>query len=405
MSTTFFDERFANGESTDQFACQALWALMTSELDAKYFGYPSSPNYTTTHTVKCATYDCSCTLPVLELAPERPFRPDLAGDMTSTIVINGQLWELPAPPLDIRLSISTDEPDTITWGEMQSSDEFWSRGVGAAVSSAFDSLFFSLNGSSVRSTWYMFNETSLEEEAIKRDARCISDESYSWGFSSLLLLTFCINTIAFALALILLQTDVYWNSRHDRDRQSYSIYTDVLYLAEELKNTFGQDIDNHMQSPEAFDKKVEKWKQGLRLDIRELPPSRWQEWRRSRAKKRADRKAKTAPANDTDPPLELRNMSSHNRGGSAMSDTAYHGLIGGDGAESSFEAVPRSDQRSTSGELTQSLASMQRSTGGSVHDDTLLGDPVAESSLLEGDLAGGAGPAEWDSRDRLPRTD
>lgn len=59
--------------------------------------------------------------------------------------------------------------------------------------------------------------------------------------------------------------------RHDRDHRSHSIYTDVLYLAEELKNTFGHNIEDHMQSPKTFEKRVERWKQGLRLDVRELP--------------------------------------------------------------------------------------------------------------------------------------
>jgi hypothetical protein len=189
--------------------------------------------------------------------------------------------------------------------------------------------------------------------------------------------------------LILLQTDVYWNSRHNREHQSRSIYTDVLYLAEELKKTFGHNVEDHVRSPKAFDKKVEDWKQGLRLDVRELPPSRWQEWRQSRAAKRSIRKANVAPPNSDDTSLELRNMAPRKLRKSAMSDTAYHGLIGGDGAESKLEFVSRSDHRSTSEEQASSLASMQTSTEAEIRDGTVL-DPVTESFLLGDDVSGGA---------------
>jgi hypothetical protein len=67
---------------------------------------------------------------------------------------------------------------------------------------------------------------------------------------------------------------------------------------------------------------------------------------------------------------------------SAVSDTAYHGLIGGDGAESNLEFVSRSDHRSTSEEQASSLASMQTLTEADVRDGTVL-DPVTESFFSE----------------------
>jgi hypothetical protein len=87
---------------------------------------------------------------------------------------------------------------------------------------------------------------------------------------------------------------------------------------------------------------------------------------------------------------------------SAVSDTAYHGLIGGDGAESNFESLSRSDHRSTSEEHALSLASMQTSTEAGVRDGMVL-DPVTESFFLGGDVSGGAGLVGGGSRDRLER--
>jgi hypothetical protein len=72
-------------------------------------------------------------------------------------------------------------------------------------------------------------------------------------------------------------------------------------------------------------------------------------------------------------------------------------LIEGYGAESSFRAISRSDRGSTSGELVPSLAGTETSTDGSVRDDTVLEDAVAETSLLGGAVSDGAGPARWDS--------
>ena len=358
---------------------------------------------TAAHTFNCSIYDCSCSLPVLSHSdfPKRSTYVGIGGNMTSTITIGGEFRRLPAPPLKIGLRFSASEsslldPETIRDGN---ASDRWSGFTTWLSMNYYDPLDRADQG-----PFYMFNETALEEESLKRDGRCIAEDAYSWGFSSLLLLTFCCYTIAFALALILLQTDVYWNSRHDRNHQSHSIYTDVLYLAEELKKTFGQNIEDHMQSPKAFEKQVGKWKQGLRLGVLELPPSRWQERRLSLTTRWADWKARKESPRAVEPTIELHNMSSPSDRGSAAADTAYHGLIGGEGAESGFDAVSRSDRRSTSGELAPSFASIQRSMEGSGHGEMVLEDPVAESSLLGGDISGDVGPAGWDSRDRLPRT-
>jgi hypothetical protein len=325
--------------------------------------------------------------------------------MTSTITIGGEFRRLPAPPLKIGLRSSSYRPHSLLSLLDGNASDRWSGFTTMPSSYHYSFLVGADQGPYSTAPYYMFNETALEVEVLKRDGRCIAEDAYSWGFSSLLLLTFCCYTIAFALALILLQTDVYWNSRHDRNRQSHSIYTDVLYLAEELKKTFGQNIEDHMQSPKAFEKQVGKWKQGLRLGVLELPPSRWQERRLSLTTRWATWKARKESPRAAEPTIELHNMSSTSHGVSAVADTAYHGLIGGEEAESGFDAVSRSesDRRSTSRELAPSFASMQRSMEGSGHGEMVLEDPVAESSLLGGDISGGPVHEGRGSQDRFSR--
>jgi hypothetical protein len=357
---------------------------------------PVAPMETTPRSLACAHYNCSCSVASIHYKHVYDVA-SILGSMVSTITIDGKLWDLGAPPLSIgmrhRSSQGTTYVDYLdtTW---QNAGEFWSSGV-----IVVGTQFYFLGPAQEDETLFMFNETMFEEATIQGNGRCIAEDLYSWGFSSLLLLTFCCYTIAFALALIILETDVYWNSRHDRVHQSHSIYTDVLYLAEELKNTFGQNIEDHMKSPKAFDKKVGNWKQGLRLDVRELPLSRWQDCKKSTAAECAGREAEASCAKSYTEAftLELRNLTTRDCRLSAACDIAYDGLIEGYGAESSFRAISRSDRGSTSGELVPSLAGTETSTDGSVRDDTVLEDAVAETSLLGGAVSDGAGPARWDS--------
>jgi hypothetical protein len=184
--------------------------------------------------------------------------------------------------------------------------------------------------------------------------------------------------------LILLQTDVYWNSRHNREHQSHSIYTDVLYLAEELKKTFGHNVEDHVRSPKVFDKKVEDWKQGLRLDVRKLPLSRWQKWRQSQASMHSHRKAKIAS--------ELLNMSPRDRERySAVSVTMYDRLRAGWRAKSNIEATSRSNLgTTTSEELVPSLAGAPVSTEGPLVEVSVHRDAAIELQ-------------DWAPQTRLPR--
>jgi hypothetical protein len=280
MPTASIHVRYADHVPADYFTCRAVqeWVL-TETRTTKIFN-------TTARSLTCAWHNCSCSAPVVswnnshgtDYASEST---NLYGHMTSTITIDRQPLDV-TPPLVVGIQQPIYLPDWLSgelWQDWHGGDarDFW------AETSTYQVSGLRLTNGRFSSTpgIYMHGDILLDDASIIKTGRCIADEAYSWGFSSLLLLTFCCYTIVFALALIALQTDVYWNSRHDRAHQSHSIYTDVLYLAEELKKTFGHNVEDHVRSPRAFDKRVKKWKQGLRLDVRELPLSRWQEWRQS----------------------------------------------------------------------------------------------------------------------------
>jgi hypothetical protein len=234
----------------------------------------SAGNTTTAHELSCGVHNCSCSAPTLKPSGEINTS---SSNMTARIVLNNSSWEL-APLLALEFT-----PGGLNWGwhahekpetpvremhDLSNMIDFWSGRVLEIDNLRLQSIFTKV---------YVHGDSVFNTTTIKKESRCVVDDAYSWGFSSLLLLTFCCYTMAFALGLILLQTDVYWHSRHDRDHQSHSIYTDVLFLAEELKAAFGVDIKDHMQSPKLFRKRIEDTKEGVRLEVITLPLSRAEE--------------------------------------------------------------------------------------------------------------------------------
>jgi hypothetical protein len=192
------------------------------------------------------------------------------------INIGGKKWELPGPPLDIgltgvpfraRLEKSVKSTDVRT---------YWSRSDWRIDPPG--SSYTRINSSDGEHTTLIYNNTAVEESFILKTGKCIADDAYSWGFSSLLLLTFCVCSFLFWATLIGLQDNTFRYSRSDRTHQSYSLYTDILYLADELKEFFGPEVCRHSRSPEELDKKIARYKGGLRINTSELPKSRVQEF-------------------------------------------------------------------------------------------------------------------------------
>jgi hypothetical protein len=75
---------------------------------------------------------------------------------------------------------------------------------------------------------------SLTTDWISANSFCRPANTYHWGFASLLLLVFCIISTLFALIILLLRWDIYWNSRAGRFKSHISIYRDAIDLVAEL---------------------------------------------------------------------------------------------------------------------------------------------------------------------------
>lgn len=146
--------------------------------------------------------------------------------ITSTITIHGERFELPEPALSI----------TETW-----------------------------------SSW-AWNGKRLDENQLANTSRCVAAGQYSWGFSASLLLTFCAWTIIYAILLLSLELEVYLFSQSQRYSRPYSTYQDVLNIASALTTRFGDNILD--LPPEKLDKMIDRHKGSIRLGIGECPLSR-----------------------------------------------------------------------------------------------------------------------------------
>lgn len=142
-------------------------------------------------------------------------------------------------------------------------------------SSVDGSTYHRLNGTRWQADLWPFDGSVLTWEQILQSSVCMKDGSimsgesgeslYFWGFSSLLLLTFCCYTLVFAATLVVLQGDVYWNSQASLDGRQHNIYSDVLFLASRLKSQFGSDLEN--LSADEQEKQIKKDKRGIDVEM------------------------------------------------------------------------------------------------------------------------------------------
>ena len=80
--------------------------------------------------------------------------------------------------------------------------------------------------------------------------KCLPSKDYVWGFSALMLFTFCMLTIFILLLLIVLHYDAYCNGMADRYKLRISAFRDVLDLADELRAHYGEAEVASMSAPE-----------------------------------------------------------------------------------------------------------------------------------------------------------
>ena len=114
---------------------------------------------------------------------------------------------------------------------------------------------------------------------------CLPSKDYVWGFSSLMLFTFCMLTITVLLLLIVLHYDAYFNSMADRYKLQVSPYRDVLDLAEELRSHYGESEVASMPARE-LDKAMQSNPATTRLETATLHKTRAARWRQSSSRPR-----------------------------------------------------------------------------------------------------------------------
>jgi len=83
------------------------------------------------------------------------------------------------------------------------------------------------------------NDDALTYREVLYYSKCMPADSYKWGFSSLMLFTFCAASIFVGFLVMVLHYDALYNSTADQYELEISAYRDVLDLASELRAHFG----------------------------------------------------------------------------------------------------------------------------------------------------------------------
>jgi hypothetical protein len=97
---------------------------------------------------------------------------------------------------------------------------------------------------------FSYQNITMSGEYVESKGKCLPTNGYIWGFSSLMLFTFCMITIIVAILLIVLHYDAYCHSHADRYKLYVSSYRDVLDLAQVLRAHFGATEVASMPSKE-----------------------------------------------------------------------------------------------------------------------------------------------------------
>lgn len=127
---------------------------------------------------------------------------------------------------------------------------------------------------------FAYRNTTFYGKEIETIGDCLPGGDYVWGFSSLMLFTFCMLTLLVAILLIVLHYDAYYYSYADRYKLYVSPYRDVLDLAQELSTHFGAAEVAAMPAKE-LDKAMQQDPAATGLDTVALHPPRALRWRQS----------------------------------------------------------------------------------------------------------------------------
>jgi hypothetical protein len=127
---------------------------------------------------------------------------------------------------------------------------------------------------------FSYQNLTMRGQYVESEGKCLPASGYIWGFSSLMLFTFCMITIIVAILLIVLHYDAYCYSYADRYKLYVSPYRDVLDLAQELRAHFGA-AEVAAISARELDKAMQKDPATSGLETVALHPPRALRWRQS----------------------------------------------------------------------------------------------------------------------------
>ncbi|KAK5110408.1 hypothetical protein LTR85_001033 [Meristemomyces frigidus] len=168
--------------------------------------------------------------------PTADWSPNLFSVTESNLTLNGHLWVLQAPVLDI----------VYDWTYLPAAELF----------------LYSAGNSTISGDWIQ----------QKGHSQCIPSNRYHWGFSSLMLFSFCVATFLFACIVSVLH---YSNERHSRASnytQHFSLYRDALDLSLELRALGDGDVEK--MSAKEVDDYVKRHKGLVHLETDLLLPSK-----------------------------------------------------------------------------------------------------------------------------------
>ncbi|KAK3650891.1 hypothetical protein LTR56_005942 [Elasticomyces elasticus] len=120
------------------------------------------------------------------------------------------------------------------------------------------------------------DQVAIPLSHLYANTKCLPTADYKWGFSSLLLFTFCLASILFLVVLQSMAWLVYNHSRSDRLQHPINVYQDAFDIVQELKDHYGGNVD-----PAVIRERVRKEGASMSLDLDGLPESRHSERQRS----------------------------------------------------------------------------------------------------------------------------
>lgn len=118
---------------------------------------------------------------------------------------------------------------------------------------------------------WMYNNRTYTRNEIR--ATCLPGNVYQWGFSFYVLLTFCIVTALYSIAMYSLWLRTYLHSRNHRAGQELGVFRAVMNFSEALKDQAGEDC-THLTEKQLLEI-VNSNALGITcVNVDELPPPR-----------------------------------------------------------------------------------------------------------------------------------